>query len=459
MSVDTQNQIYKLNCFGKLSTKYCEPRKGKKRTFHESIQKSKDFFFDFFERQPYYNDVMPTIIRNNRGMNFYKSLIKKGLEGKSVFFKSIMSAIDKSVKESLEKNKKKTKKLRYYKIPKIELIKSRKEKIENYMQKKNQKIKRLYACKSMIDLFRKKKQPISETTIKSTINDNKNINKNNNNLNTISIDTSYTNNNKNESMRNLHNNYSLKNLKRKIPKINITRNYNKEIKHYFYNNNESCFQSSKLDLITKCNEELKLAQNMENYIEGYSKNKSGEDFGKKIKNVLKNKDQKVIEYKGIGNKKYQKLEKEKFKELKKKMDIKVSDDYAYVNRKELYELIRDNETISAYQIYLRDMKKFNAKLNKKKEMEKKNTSLVENLLEDTYKKKEFLKRKVDNYYIKHAKDNEIKMFYIQNKDEFCENKDNDKEQIRGTLLPKLIDLKEYCYGRPKYDPNGDLENN
>ena len=92
-------------------------------------------------------------------------------------------------------------------------------------------------------------------------------------------------------------------------------------------------------------------------------------------------------------------------------------------------------------------------------MEKKNTSLVENLLEDTYKKKEFLKRKVDNYYIKHAKDNEIKMFYIQNKDEFCENKDNDKEQIKGTLLPKLIDLKDYCYGRAKYDPNGDLENN
>lgn len=459
MSMDTRNKIYQLNCFGKLSTKYCEPRKGKKRTFHESIQKSKDFFFDFFERQPYYNDVMPTIIRNNRGINFYKSLIKKGLEGKSVFFKSIISVIDKSVKESLEKNKKKTKKLRYYKIPKIELMKSRKEKIENYIQKKNQKIRRLYASKSMNDLFRKKEQPISETTIKSTINDNKNINKNNNNLNTISIDTSYTNSNKNESMRNLHNNYSLKNLKRKIPKINITRNYNKEIKHYFYNNNESCFQSSKLDLITKCNEELKLAQNMENYIEGYSKNKSGEDFGKKIKNVLKNKDQKVIEYKGIGNKKYQKLEKEKFKELKKKMDIKVSDDYAYVNRKELYELIRDNETISAYQIYLREMKKFNAKLNKKKEMEKKNTSLVENLLEDTYKKKEFLKRKVDNYYIKHAKDNEIKMFYIQNKDEFCENKDNDKEQIRGTLLPKLIDLKDYCYGRPKYDPNGDLENN
>ena len=60
------------------------------------------------------------------------------------------------------------------------------------------------------------------------------------------------------------------------------------------------------------------------------------------------------------------LEREKFNELKRKMDIKVSDVYAYVNRKELKNFMRDNDTIFAYKIYLRDINKINDCISKKK---------------------------------------------------------------------------------------------
>ena len=52
------------------------------------------------------------------------------------------------------------------------------------------------------------------------------------------------------------------------------------------------------------------------------------------------------------------------------MDIKVSDVYAYVNRREINDFMRDNDTIFAYQIYLRDMNKINDRLAKKKVEEK-----------------------------------------------------------------------------------------
>jgi hypothetical protein len=216
-------------------------------------------------------------------------------------------------------------------------------------------------------------------------------------------------------------------------------------------------------IVNKCNEELNYAQNIGDNVENYNKsnNKSEKEIKEKIRSGLQNRDQKIIEDKGISNKKYERLEKEKFNELKKKMNIiKVSEDYAYVNRKELHEFMRDNENIFAYQIYLKEMNKINEKIAKKKEVEKKNLSMVENLLEDVYRKKEFLKYKIDNYHFRHAKQDELKIFSLKNRDDFYMNKiNNDKKVLHGTLLPKLMELKDYCYGRPKYNNIRELGNN
>ena len=471
MSLDAKNKIAKLTYFGNLTTKYCDPKKGQKTTFHDTIQGSKDFIFNFFDSQPYFNELMPTIIRNNRGTHFYKKIIKKGLDGKTDFFKNILKAIQNSQNNTSSKNKDGKKIIRYYKIPRLELLKKRKENLDKYLLKKNKTtnntIKSLKKNKSMIEILNSKNQPSpsSETIGKSPIGNNTLNNFNNTNYmlnSTISGDTFHTNFKKNESMMNFHNKYS---LQKKIPSFYITRGSNssfREINNNFIFTNQSHkkpkkIQKAKIEkLLNKCDEGLNLAVNIGDNMEKLNKNKLIQELNRKIKNELKNVDQKVIEEGMVKNKKYQMLEKKKFTDLKRKMDIKISDDYAYINRKEYNEFMKDNDTIFAYQIYLKEMNKINEKIAKKREIEKKNDIMVKDLLDNTFNKKEFLKYKIDNYYTRYAKQDELKIFNFKNKDDFYINKNNDKEELKGTLLPKIFELKEYCYGRTKYDPKADI---
>ena len=475
--MSTDNKTNNLNCFSQVSTKYCEQKRGIRRSFHENIKKRKDYVVNFFESQPYYKELMPTIKKNNRGNAFYKNIIRKGRAGKSKFFLCIMDAINKAAKKSLEKFQEKVQRKKLYRVSQLDLLKRQKEKMELSLKKRIKKEKEkenndykktIIKNKSMMDILsakREQRQQSQESMIKSSINNitiNGLNNTNNNFNNSISNDTFHTNNN--ESMINIKDNASVNNLKVKIPKLNINNNKsrnninlkNKDLKNYLHKKYEKKLKMEKL--INKCNEEISFAQNMEDNVGKNNNNKSMDDIGKKIKNVLKNGDQKVIEDKGLENKKYKKLEKEKYDELKRMVDIKVSNNYAYINRKELQDAIRDNETILAYQIYLRDMHKINRKLVQNKKTEKKNMNLVENLLEDVFRHKEFVKHKVDNYYIRNAKMDELNMFSLQNKDELYEN-NNNKELTKGNLLPKLIEIKDFCYGRKKYNPVADLENN
>ena len=470
MSLDIKNKFHRLTYFGNITTKYCEPQKGKKITFHDIIQENKDFLFNFFESQPYFNEYMPMIIKNSRGIHFYKKIIKKGLEAKSDFFKSIFKAIKKSSAD-FSPIMEKTKSIKYYKIPKLELLKRKKQRYDNYLLNKNKtsygKIRPLKRNKSMGEIMSPQNKTTSELMPKSTI-DNKTINNfNNTNYNilnsTITADTFHTNNKKNESMSNFHN--SKYSLHQKMPTFYFPRNISNLAKDNKCNlNNSKTNKKSKQakkkeleNLLNKCDEGLYFAQNMGDDVENNSQNKSIEEVNKKLKDVLENKDKKLVEEKG-KNKKYQNLEREKFNELKRKMDIKVSDVYAYVNRKEINNFMRDNDTIYAYQIYLRDMNKINERIAKKKEIEKKNISTVKELLDNTYRQKEFLKYKIDKYYIKNAKQNELKIFSLKNKNDIYVSKNNDKDDLKGTLLPKLFELKEFCYGRSKYNPLYDINN-
>ena len=468
--MDKKNKIFNLNYFGNVTTRYCEPKKGKKITFHDTIEGDKDFIFNFFESQPYYNELMPIIIKNNRGTHFYKKIIKKGLEAKSDFFKTLIKAIQSSENDISPKIVGQAKSIKYYKIPKLELLKRRKEKIDNYLINKNKtttnKFNHLKKNNSMFDFLKSKNQVKTESIARQTFSNNtlNDFNFNNSKYNFLNneatADTFHTNNNKNESMVNFHNKYT---LNKKISSFYITRkninasnqdNKNKSPKKF------KIIKYSHLEnLLNKCNEGINFAQNMGEDVGKSDTNKSIEEVNKKLKDVLKNKDQKVIEDKGSGNKKYLKLEKEKINELKRKMDIKVSDNYAYINRKELNDFMRDNDTIYAYQIYLREMNTINERIAKKKEMEKKNISTVRNLLENTFRQKEFLKYQIDKYYTKNAKKNELKFFNSKNKEDFYLNKNNDKDNLKGTILPKLFELKNFCYGRPNYNPMAGLGNN
>ena len=507
--------------FGNIPMKYYESKRGIKRTFHETIQGKKDSILNLFAKHPYYHEEMPLLMKNSRGTVYYRKIIKNGLDRNSSFFMGIMRAI-KDIDENNKGyiNKEKTKQLRFYRIPKLELLRKRKEKLELYLQKKNKTtssefkpkyLNKINSSKTILNI----KNQTSSSIMKSTRNNNSMINLSNNNseaqLGTFltnnnktkkipkSNNTNNSNNNNNEDNDNNEDNEDNDNNeinedddnnnlnndnKAHLPKSNsskllmnaskqnqnfnsTTRNQlNKTLKASSRKSPERYTNYSSLqleNLLNKCNEELNYAQNIGDNVENYNKsnNKSEKEIKEKIRSGLQNRDQKIIEDKSTSNKKYKKLEKEKFNELKKKMNIiKVSEDYAYINRKELHEFMRDNENIFAYQIYLKEIKKINEKIAKKKEVEKKNLSMVENLLEDVYRKKEFLKYKIDNYHFRHAKQDELKIFSLKNRDDFYMNKiNNDKKVFHGTLLPKLIELKDYCYGRPKYNHIRDLDNN
>ena len=471
--MDLKEKIKRLTYFGNVTTKYCESKKNK-NTFHDTIEGNKGHIYNFFDSQPYYKELMPIILKNKRGKQFYRKIIKKGLEANSDFFKNILKAIKHSEDDNSPKIQDNIKIIRYYKIPKLELLKLRKKNLDEYMLKKsktaNSKIKPLKKNISMGEL-NSKVQSSTGTIPKSTTNNIDNIinnkfnlsNTNYSNFNflnsTISADTFHTNNRKNESMSNFHKSkYSLNN---KINNFYITRQTNKsnkELNDNFYKPSKKRRKEKLLKLeniLNKCDDGINYAKNIGSNVGRSSINKSVEEVNKRIKMVLQNGDQRVIEDKGKANKKYQKLEKEKFNELKRKMDMKVSNNYAYINRKELNNVMNDNDTIFAYQIYLKEMNNINRRLERKKEIEKKNISLVKDLLENTFRKKEFLKYKIDNYYKKNAKKDELKKFGYKNKDDFFINK-NDKDELKGNLLPKLFDLKEFCYGRSKYNPISDM---
>ena len=255
MSLDTKKKLSKLTYFGNVTTKYCEPKMTKKITFHDTIQGSKDFIFNFFDSQPYYNELMPTIIKNNRGSHFYKKIIKKGIEAKSDFFKNIIKAIKNNPNDdSSPKMKEESKTIRYYKIPKLELLKIRKENIDKYFLNKNKtsynKFKPLKKSYSTISILKTKNQnsPSMESNIKSTIKNNtlNNFNNTNYNLNsTITADTFHTNLKKNESMINFHNKYS---LQKKMPTFYLTRNTNHSFKD---TNNNFIYPHKKIKKIQK----------------------------------------------------------------------------------------------------------------------------------------------------------------------------------------------------------------
>jgi hypothetical protein len=228
MSVNKKS-IFKVACFSNLSTKFCEPKRGMRKTFHETIQVTKDFILNCFEKKPYYNELMPTIMRNNRGNQLYRKTGRKMHDGKLEFFHNSKKALDTSHKLDQSITEEKNKSIKYYKIPKLELMKKRKQQLDNYMKKKNRisnKLRLLTKSNSMpyMKNVNKKSQIKSESMGKSTIKINKintKENKNNNLNSTISMDTFHTNNNnKNDSMMNFNNKKV-----RKLHSVNSLKNF------------------------------------------------------------------------------------------------------------------------------------------------------------------------------------------------------------------------------------------
>jgi len=112
-------------------------------------------------------------------------------------------------------------------------------------------------------------------------------------------------------------------------------------------------------------------------------------------NLLKQSNKLILD--NIGFKKYQNLEKNTLDEIKRKINEKISDSYAFKNRKGFNNQLKNAESTNAYYIHLHDMDKTNEQLEQIRNIQREKIKKVEMLCEDEFQKKEFLKKRIDSF--------------------------------------------------------------
>jgi hypothetical protein len=158
-------------------------------------------------------------------------------------------------------------------------------------------------------------------------------------------------------------------------------------------------------LLKKCNVEVDRGQNLDKYLD---KNiHSNDNIFMEIKNKKlienENKDRMIIEEKKLYKNKYDLLEKEMYEKIKKRINMKISNDFAYTNRKQFNEMIKSERNIDSYNLFLIELNKIKNIQDKKLKIENAEIRLIENILDNTYKQKEYLKNKIkikNDYYNK-----------------------------------------------------------
>ena len=145
-------------------------------------------------------------------------------------------------------------------------------------------------------------------------------------------------------------------------------------------------------LVGKCNLEIKRARSIDDYIEKNNEILSHEynEMLHKKNKLLENYDKTVIEEKEKKKNKYQLLQEQEIQEIKNRINVKISDDYAYKNKNIIKKLIK-RKGQSPYEMFLKELKILNNEKEKKKEAEDRDMRTIENILDLTYKDKEYLK--------------------------------------------------------------------
>ena len=268
------------------------------------------------------------------------------------------------------------------------------------------------------------------------------------NLNSSLNDSNYSfNNNKNFSLSNR--------FSKNSSKIN-----NKELSTYY--KSDTNFKNLSLNtfnlfspkinkaayLIDKCLDEIDSGN-----IVSENMNKVSENFSKSIRQKYKTiefmQKAKILNLDTLGIKKYKKLELNNLNEIKRKLNEKISDTFAYNNRKGFNEQIKNAESTDAIYIYLHNMEKTNKRLENKRNIQRKNIRKIESLCEDEFAKKEYLKKRIDGFNKKHRNEKRIKNFnsydefFLTNRKNNEDNNEDDNYNTNG-FLPKLLALRKEC---------------
>ena len=201
-------------------------------------------------------------------------------------------------------------------------------------------------------------------------------------------------------------------------------------------------------LIDKCLDEIDSGN-----IVSENMNKVSENFSKSIRQKYKTiefmQKAKILNLDTLGIKKYKKLELNNLNEIKRKLNEKISDTFAYNNRKGFNEQIKNAESTDAIYIYLHNMEKTNKRLENKRNIQRKNIRKIESLCEDEFAKKEYLKKRIDGFNKKHRNEKRIKNFnsydefFLTNRKNNEDNNEDDNYNTNG-FLPKLLALRKEC---------------
>ena len=421
---------------------------------------------------------MPIISKNKRGNVYYNQLVKKNIkndERKSAFFENLMRVVKEIQKKSERQAKTqhpKSNNKNYFMISKIDILRKKRDKIESYLYKKyktyDDETKTLIKSKSNLDHFKLLNKCGGQNNFFKYFNNSKTNNTNINNItNTskendqiFSLDTLNTftrHNNLKEKT-----NYNLTRLSfvgQPISSINATtKKFTRksiDLSEYFQKQERFKIRKQKklTKILKKCEENVSQGKYVEEVILNISKQNGPISMQNKFKNAMQNEDIKILENLDKGSKKYEeykRIQEEKFNNLKKNIDLKISDEYAYIIKNDLQNNFGVNGTVLAYELYQQDMAKIKEKIDNDLLTEKKNIKKVKYLLDDVHRKKEILKYKIDIYKLKQNKFNEVKNVNFKKKGEF-ESHNYENDDMKGILLPKLMAVRDQCHGGIDYD--------
>ena len=457
-----------------------EDKKKLTNKFHQIIEKDKEFILNCYRNQSLYKESIPQMEKASKGIFYYRRMVKNGLKNKSSFIKVILQSIAKVNQHKKIKFQKRKLKCGY-KVPEIDYVRKRKIELEKRYKMKeleDEKKNLLRKNYSSIDISRGERNSLAlagincienyDSNRSSIINDNTGVNssfknrifsgvtnnlenistKNNSRINSSNrnrIFSGITNNNEDINTKNKSLNRSVSSSNSIIIKNNINDKINHKIDDNFSEQRIRKFNH----LLSKCQSEINhgnmICGKFEKYMNNINENFSLEKQRRNNKEDNNIQDQKIVEDKVTPKMKYKLMEIEKFKELKKRIDCKISDNYVYFNRRKYSELVKNRKKDEEYYLYLEDLNKINEKLEMKKVKEKEKLIQIENLLDDVYKKKNYLKNKIRNYSnnrkLEIEKEEYIKNNMVFNDDYFLVNEKKEEEH-KGTLVPKLLSQKE-----------------
>ena len=425
-----------LNCFSQLNINE-ESIEDKIKKYKKELEHNKLFF-----------DIMPEI-KHNEKKNIYQALIKNGLKYNSplirLIYKTISEVTRKDMRKSFEENKKE--KNNKYHLPNIKMLKTKKVKYEDNNIIKIRKIKlkkeRLEQCKTNLKTINES-QKIKKNRLLffpnfTSSQSTKNINSYNKNKSNISF-------NKNMNLDNTTS--SLKELS-----TNISNNYSRNVNKYktyinpiFHSDKKNSLfvlnQSKSMDILQKCEKEVKKVKRASIDISHYKK-----DYDILINEKINSLDppdldHQVLEEKNKLSNKYTLMEEKNFEKMKKKLEEKFSDNFAYRNRKELMEILKKDKNARAYDLYLKEADKINKKLIKRIILERKKINKIKSMVNDEFKRSIAINKRMNEI---NEKNREIHKSAISNKvvlpEKFLTPIANNLG-LQGNLVPSLINIRK-----------------